>query len=64
MSKAPWVSLEIFSARRKTSLNIVLTTGFSLRFTFEIMEVLLNGESDWSTFFNSASISFFRLVSL
>ena len=64
MSKAPWVSLEMSSAKRKTSVNIELTTGFSLRFTFEIMEVLLNGESDSSTFFSSASISFFRLVSL
>ena len=46
MSNAPLVSLDIFSASWNTSLNISSTFMFSLRLILEMIEPLLNGESD------------------
>ena len=64
MSNAPSVSFEISMARLNTSANISSTFTSSLRLTLLMVEVELKGESDWSTFFSSSSISFFRLLSL
>ena len=58
MSNAPSVSLDIFSASWKTSANILSTFTSSLRLILEMMDVLLNGERELSTFCSSASISF------
>ena len=63
MSKAPPVSADISCAKLNTSANILSAFTFSLRFIFEMIDCLLKGESEKSTFFNSASMSCLRLLS-
>ena len=63
ISKAPRVSAEISIDRLKQVWKKVSVTISSLRLTRVMTDVSLNGESEPSNFFNSASISAFRLPS-
>ena len=63
ISKAPWVSSDIFFERWNTCTKKLSTSVFSLWFTRVITEFGLKGERELSTFFSSVSISSFRLSS-
>ena len=62
MSKAPSVSLDTCCAISKTSSKRASVAVDLPVFILLITDWSLNIESDWSTFFSSASIWFFRLL--
>ena len=64
MSKAPSVSSETFLAMLNTSTNIGSVPLLALLFILDIVDFMLNVDSDISTFLSSASMSALRSSSL
>ena len=64
ISNAPSVSSDMRWAIRKTSMNMLSVAVLFPLFILDMVDFGLKVDRDLSTFFNSASISFFRLFSL